>query len=49
MGAIAETFRQFEGVLRSCHPALSFSAWGKNAEYITAGRGSWKQYFLTSG
>ncbi len=35
MGAVAEAFRSYEGVIRSYHPASSFTAWGKNAEYIT--------------
>lgn len=35
MGAIAEIFRSFPGVLRSNHPVLSFCAWGKHKEYIT--------------
>lgn len=34
MGAIPECFRTFEGVRRSGHPALSFAAWGKNADWI---------------
>ena len=34
MGAIPECFRTFEGVRRSGHPALSFAAWGKDAEWI---------------
>ncbi len=36
MGTIAEIFRTFPDVIRSNHPCLSFSAWGKLAEKITA-------------
>jgi aminoglycoside 3-N-acetyltransferase len=34
MGRIAETFRKQDGVMRSGHPTLSFSAWGKHKEYV---------------
>jgi aminoglycoside 3-N-acetyltransferase len=36
MGRINECFRNYPGVVRSGHPAFSFGAWGKHAEYITA-------------
>ncbi|MCM3023893.1 aminoglycoside N(3)-acetyltransferase [Heyndrickxia ginsengihumi] len=35
MGRIAEAFRKFPGTKRSNHPAVSFSAWGKHASFIT--------------
>lgn len=35
VGKIPEIFRTFPDVLRSNHPALSFSAWGKDAKKIT--------------
>lgn len=34
MGAIPETFRKQNGVVRSSHPNTSFAAWGKNREHL---------------
>ncbi|TDO73377.1 aminoglycoside 3-N-acetyltransferase [Halanaerobium saccharolyticum] len=36
LGVTPEIFRKFPDVLRSDHPCLSFAAWGKEAEAITA-------------
>lgn len=36
VGVAPELFRSFPDVKRSAHPCLSFSAWGKKAEEITA-------------
>ena len=36
IGIVPEIFRKFPDVLRSSHPCLSFSAWGKEAESVTA-------------
>ncbi|MEW9107439.1 aminoglycoside N(3)-acetyltransferase [Paenibacillus sp.] len=36
MGLIPELFRKQGGVVRSCHPQVSFAAWGSNQERIIA-------------
>ncbi|PAQ15661.1 AAC(3) family N-acetyltransferase [Bacillaceae bacterium SAOS 7] len=36
MGKIAEAFRSFPDVRRSLHPACSFTAWGKQADWIVS-------------
>jgi aminoglycoside 3-N-acetyltransferase len=35
MGAIPETFRKQNGVIRSLNPDASFAAWGKYAQFVT--------------
>ena len=39
VGVIPEIFRKQKGVLRSDHPQVSFTAYGKHAEYITGEHG----------
>ncbi len=39
MGRIVETFRNWTNVFRSNHPTSSFTAWGKQAKFITENHG----------
>ena len=36
MGIVPETFRKFPEVKRSSHPAVSFTAWGHDSDYIVS-------------
>lgn len=37
MGQIVEVFRTWDGTFRSFHPTDSFAAWGRHADFVTAG------------